>query len=102
MALSDAYADFLTALCDGEGSPKELVRELVKENDGYDGEPCDEREITALREACRAFLAIPAGVNSPRKLWLAALVRLVMLAEQTRAYHDTPPSRAEVEAALRH
>ena len=69
MALSDACGDFLSALCDGTGSPKELVREPTKEIDGYDGEPWgyDESELSAVRETCEAFwqrVPVPAACAS--------------------------------------
>jgi hypothetical protein len=97
MALSDACGDFLSMLSEGNGAPKDAVRWLVKEVNGYDGEPWnyDRGEIPALREACNDFLASPAGASASRAVWLGALVRLVVLAEQTRAYHDTPPDAAE-------
>jgi hypothetical protein len=53
----------------------------------------DSKEIEALRDACGAFLDMPSGANASRDRWVAALVRLVVLAEQTRAFHDTPPRK---------
>jgi hypothetical protein len=101
MALSDACAEFIEAPVEGELSHKPAVKWLAAEVESYDGEPWgyDRGEIEKLRDACATVLEIPSGATASRSAWLGALVRLVVLAEQVRAYHDTPPSRAEVAAA---
>ena len=89
MALSDACSEFLDALASGSADHEAVIKQLAAEIERYD----DGKSywgLAELREGCAAVLATPSATNL-RAVWLAALVRLVVLAEQVRAYHDQPP-----------
>jgi hypothetical protein len=83
MALSDACGDFIAALSEGNAPHKVLVKKLFNAVDGFD---------VLVGNACCEVLDAPSGSNASRATWLAALTRLVILAEQTRVWHDTPPA----------
>jgi hypothetical protein len=88
MALSDVCADFLEELADSIIEPKVLVRRLLIEVERYNTQGYSLGEVETLRQACRAVLAAHPGGNW-RRLRLGSIVRLAILAEQVRAYHDT-------------
>ena len=94
MSLSDACAEFLEDLSSGSVNAKDAVKQLATAVERYGTAPWDYDlgEIAALREACTAVLAMPTGANASRARWLGAIVKLVVLAERVRAYHDTPSS----------
>ena len=89
MAVSDACADFLEDLANSLTEPKVLVRRLLVEVERYKSHGYAHGEIQTLQTACEAVLtAHPAG--NWRRARLGSIVRLAILAEQVRAYHDTP------------
>ena len=92
MAVSDACADFLEDLANSLTEPKVLVRRLLVEVERYKSHGYAHGEIPTLRTTCEAVLAAhPAG--NWRRRRLGSIVGLVILAEQVRAYHDTPHPR---------
>ena len=89
MAVSDACADFLEDLANSLTEPKVLVRRLLVEVERYKSHGYAHGGIQTLQTACEAVLtAHPAG--NWRRVRLGSIVRLAILAEQVRAYHDTP------------
>ena len=89
MAVSDACADFLEDLANSLTEPKVLVRRLLVEVERYKSHGYAHGEIQMLQTACEVVLAAhPAG--NWRRARLGSIVGLVILAEQVRAYHDTP------------
>ena len=89
MAVSDACADFLEDLANSLTEPKVLVRRLLVEVERYKSHGYAHGEIQMLQMACEAVLAAHPGGNW-RRARLGSIVGLVILAEQVRAYHDTP------------
>src|SRR5438105_11713112 len=89
MAVSHACADFLEDLANSLTEPKVLVRRLLVEVERYKSHGYAHGEIQMLQTACEAALAAHPGGNW-RRLRLGSIVRLVTLAEQVRAYHDSP------------
>ena len=92
--LSDACAEFLADLENSLTEPKMLVRRLLVELKRYETESHGyaHGEIPTLQTACEAVLAAHPGGNWRRRR-LGSIVKLVILAEQVRAYHDTPHPR---------
>src|SRR5437762_10313850 len=89
--LSDACAEFLADLENSLTEPKMLVRRLLVELKRYETESYGyaRGEIPTLQTACEAVLAAHPRGNWRRRR-LGSIARLVILAEQVRAYHDTP------------
>ena len=68
------------------------VRRLLVEVERYKSHGYAHGEIQMLQMACEAVLAAHPGGNW-RRARLGSIVGLVILAEQVRAYHDTPHPR---------
>ena len=101
MAVSDACADFLEDLANSLTEPKVLVRRLLVEVERYKSHGYAHGEIQTLQTACEAVLtAHPAG--NWRRARLGSIVRLVILAEQVRAYHDAVVVTAHQSAKGNH
>jgi hypothetical protein len=88
MALSDACGDFIAALSEGTAPHKELIKKLHKEVFTYASDGDSRGEFLALETACLQAWGAPSSNTASRKAWLAPLIRLVVLAEQIRAFHD--------------
>ena len=92
MALSDACAEFLEELANSLTEPKVLVRRLLFDVERCKGDGYVYGEIEMLQAACAAVLTAHPGGNW-RRARLGSIAKLVTLAEQVRAYHDTPHPR---------
>jgi hypothetical protein len=70
--LTAACATFIDTLSEGSVDHKTAVKQLAAAI----------ADTADLQEACAAVMAIPSGASAARSVWLAALVRLVVLAER--------------------
>lgn|ERR1700724_3648168 len=99
MALSDICNDFIEELSEGRWfSHREVINQLliaiVKEKD----ENGNTAELEALHSAAISAGIAPSSSNAGRSKWIAPLIRLVVLAEQLRAYHDMSPGALVLNA----